>query len=185
MAVPTDGKKSTTLREFVMAWEAGEYGKRAELLDGVVRHMPIGDWHAETTVNVIRALPDGSYRISAGSLASGESLPGPDCFVRRRGARPIEQLSPRMSRWPAEDVVLVVEVSEETIDYNLGRKADIYAEVGFTHYWVVTPAGVYAHNEPHAGRYVERRLHKPGERITVPYAPAVELGVEDLISQAG
>ncbi|MDN5858146.1 MAG: Uma2 family endonuclease [Pseudonocardia sp.] len=182
MVVPPVARHHMTLREFLLAWEAGAYGKRVELLDGDVWDVPIGDWHAETTGEIISALPKGDHRVVAGSLPAGESLPEPDCWLRPRTAQRVMQLSPRLSRWAAEDVALVVEIADETIDYDLGRKADLYAEAGFAYYWVVTKDGIFVHGEPCSGRYLHRRLHKPGERIAVPYAEGVELDVEQLIA---
>lgn len=174
------------LDEFLLAWEAGAFDKRAELIDGEVWDVPIGLWHAETTGTIIRALPNGSVRVLAGSLPAGQSLPEPDCWVLRAGARPVEQLSPRMSRWAAQDVLLVVEVSDETRDHDLTRKSTIYSEAGFAAYWSVTREGVYAHTGPGPGGYRTRLLHPRGTDLAVPYAIEVSLAVDDLIaSQEG
>lgn len=182
MAAPTVGRHRTTLREYLTAWEAGAYETRTELLDGEVWDVSIGAWHGDVTMTVGRTLPNGTVTVTTMSLASGESLPDPDCWVRRKGAQPVEQLSPRMTRWASADVLLVVEVSDETRDYDLGRKAEIYAEAGFAHYWSVCQDGVYAHSEPIAGTYRVRTIYKSGDRVPVPYAPEVELSVEDLIN---
>ncbi|MDN5858145.1 MAG: Uma2 family endonuclease [Pseudonocardia sp.] len=181
MAVPSVVRHHMTLREFLLAWEAGAFGKRTELLDGEVWDVTIGDWHGDVTMSVGRALPNATVTVTSSSLASGASLPQPDCWARRKEADPIEQLSPRMTRWAVEDVLLVVEVSDETREYDLGRKAEIYAEAGFAHYWSVCRDGVYAHSEPISGTYRHRTVYKAGDRVPVPYAEGVELPVEDLI----
>lgn len=172
-----------TLQEFLAAWDAGVFGKRTELLDGEVWDVAIGAWHAATTGSVIRALPNGAVRIMAGSLVAGESLPEPDCWVRRSDAEPIAQLSRRMSRWASSDVLLVVEVSDETVDYDLGRKADMYAQAGMPHYWCVTRHGIYAHSGPGPHGYTTRRLHGPDDGVAVPYASGTTIDVADLIAE--
>lgn len=96
-------------------------------------------------------------------------------------AAPVEQLSPGMQRWAAEDVLLVVQVSDETLQYDLGRKAEMYAEAGFRVYWVVTQDGVHVHSEPTPTGYVSRVLHRPGQHVPVPYADSITLDVSRLI----
>lgn len=59
---------------------------------------------------------------------SDDSLPEPDIVLtiyRGKGAV------------PAETVALVVEVSDSTLDIDLGRKADLYAAAGIPEYWVI------------------------------------------------
>lgn len=172
-----------TLEEFLRAWEAGAVGKRVELIDGEVWAVPVGLWHGRTTVRVARALPNHRFEVLASSLPAGESLPEPDCWVLRRDATPVAQLSRRMPRWAAADVLLVVEVSDETIDHDLGRKAALYAESGFGCYWSVTRHGVYEHTEASRFGYRRRVLYGPGERIPVPYAEGAALSVDDLIGR--
>lgn len=173
-----------TLEEFLRAWEAGAFSKRTELIDGEVWDVPLGTWHTMTTGRVIRAMPNGTVEVAAGSLPSGPSLPEPDCWVLRGGAKPVEQLSPRMQRWAVEDVVLVVEIADETEAYDLGRKSVLYAETGYAHYWVATTTGVYVHSGPSPIGYQSRLWHGRGERLTVPYAPDVTLAVDDLLGPA-
>jgi Uma2 family endonuclease len=170
-----------TLADYLRAWEAGAIHDRVELLDGEIWDVSMGPWHGEVTINVARALPDKRYRITAASLPANESLPLPDCWVLRRDAEPAEQLSPRMPRWAAADVLLVVEVSDETVEYDLGAKAILYARAGFAHYWVVTRDGVHAHSGPLRTGYAAKIVHRPGERIEVPYAAGITLDVAELI----
>lgn len=170
------------LEEFLLAWEAGAFSKRAELIDGEVWDVPIGRWHAKTSGRVIRSLPNGTVEVLAGSLPSGQSLPEPDCWVLRSGAKPAEQLSRRMSRWDPADVLLVVEVSDETRVHDLGRKVAIYGDAGFAAYWSVTRDGVFAHTEPVRGGYRLRLFHPTGTSLPVPYAPDVVLDVDDLLA---
>lgn len=175
-----------TLPEYLRAWEAGAFdGYRTELLDGEVLDVSIGRWHGATAMRVARALPNDRYEITSASLPSGQSLPDPDCWVLRPGGRPVEQLSPRMPRWAVEDVLLIVEVSDETEAYDLARKAVLYAESGYPAYWVVTSTGVYAHREPSSAGYLHRSLHPPGSTIAVPYAADVTLAVDDLLAPIG
>ena len=105
-----------TLSEYLRAWESGVFdGQRTELLDGEVWDVSMGRWHGATTMRVGRALPNDQYEITQASLASGQSLPDPDCWVMRPDAQPVTHLSATMPRWAAEDVLLVVEVSDVSV----------------------------------------------------------------------
>ncbi len=74
-----------------------------------------------------------------------------------------------------------MEVSDETVQYDLGRKAEIYAAAGYAHYWTVTEVGVYVHGRPTPNGYADRILRGPGEQVDVPYAPGVTIDVGRLI----
>lgn len=169
------------LDEFLLAWEAGAFHDRAELIDGEVWAVPIGRWHGETAARVIRAMPNDRFRVTTASLPAGDSLPDPDCWVLRAGAEPVAQLSPRLPCWSPTDVLLVVEVSDETLDHDLGRKATIYARAGYPRYWSVTRDGVYDHSDPGPAGYGKRLLVGRGDRIPVSYAADITLAVDDLL----
>lgn len=171
------------LEEFVRAWEAGVFHARAELVDGEVWPVPIGTWHGDTAAKVLRALPNDQHLVTTASLPTADSLPDPDCWVRVATARPVAQLSERLTAWSPSDVVLVVEVADETIDQDLGPKAALYARGGYPCYWAVTRDGIYDHTEPSEGGYRTRVLHRPGERLTVTYAD-INLAVNELLAPA-
>lgn len=173
-----------SLEEYLIAFEAGAFHERAELIDGEVWAVSIGRWHGRTAMRVARALPNDRFEVTAESLAAGSSLPDPDCWVLRRGAQPVVQLSRRVRRWAPDDVLLVVEVSDETRELDLGRKAALYAGAGYPRYWSVCREGVYAHTEPGPAGYRQRTLYALGERVPVPYAEGVTLAVEELIAPA-
>lgn len=46
-----------------------------------------------------------------------------------------------------EDILLVIEISDKTIDYDQTTKLSLYAEVGISHYWIVNlPARQLEHH---------------------------------------
>jgi hypothetical protein len=101
--------------EFLRAWEAEVFDHRVELVDGEVGPVASGDWHGRMVTRLIRTLPEKGGVITSSTLPSGGSLPDPDCWVQRAGAKPVDQLTPRLSQWDPADVLLVVEVSDETV----------------------------------------------------------------------
>jgi hypothetical protein len=88
-----------------------------------------------------------------------------------------------LSTWSPADVLLVVEVSDETVMADLTIKAKIYGTAGWPVCWVVTPENVYEHTEPIQGGYRNRREYRRGDRVPVRYADK-EIAVEDLIGPA-
>jgi hypothetical protein len=171
-----------SLSEFVRAWEARSFDHRVELVEGEIWPVVVGTWHGRTASRVIRALPEDGAQVTTETLPTGESLPDPDCCVLRTGAEPVGRVGTRLSVWNPADVLLVVEVSDETVLADLEIKARLYGRAGYAVYWVVTPEVVYAHTEPTSRGYRTRIEFRPGERIQVPYADK-ECDVVDLIGQ--
>lgn len=167
--------------EFLRAWEAGAFDRRVELVEGEVWPVVIGDWHGETVGRLARRLPEAGATITTAALASGDSLPDPDCWVRRKNAQPRGQFGKRLSLWRPDDVLLVVEVSDETLMADLMVKARVYGSAGYPIFWVLSPEGVYVHTEPIPGGYAQRVEYRRGERLPVPYA-STDLAVDELLA---
>jgi hypothetical protein len=168
--------------EFVRAWEAGALDHRVELVNGEVWPAVVGTWHGVTVGQVIGMLPREGVPITTETLPTGDSLPDPDCWVQRAGSSPTGKIGVRLSRWDPNDVLLVVEVSDETIPADLEIKAKLYGTAGYSLYWVVTPEAIYEHTQPMAGGYRTRTAYKLSERIPVGYADT-DLGVSDLVQR--
>jgi Uma2 family endonuclease len=166
--------------EFVRAWEAGAFDSRVELVEGQVWPVAVGDWHGRAVGRVILALGRTGLRPTTSTLPSGTSLPDPDCWVRKEGAHPSSTLGRRLSTWSPADVLLVVEVSDETLMADLTTKARVYGSAGWPEYWVVSPEAVYVHTGPHSQGYRQRVEHRRGEQVPLPVAGAT-VAVDELI----
>lgn len=169
--------------EFVRAWEAGAFDHRVELIEGEIWPVAIGDWHGVTTVRVGQLVHAAGVLVTGSTLPSGHSLPDPDCWVRRRDAEPIGRIGQKLSEWSPADVLLVVEVSDETLMADLTTKARIYGAAGWPVYWVVSPEVIYVHSDPHPQGYRLRGEFRSGDRLSVPFAGA-EIAVDDLIGSS-
>lgn len=170
-----------TEREFLRASEAGVFEGRVELVDGDVWPATIGLWHGDTTARLLRALPNDRFVVTTSSLPTAGSVPDPDCWVRRVGANPTGALSARVSGWRAQDVLLVVEVADETLVADLGVKARLYAAAGYPVYWVVTREGIVEHTEPRLDGYRSVRTFEPMDTIPVRHAD-MTLAVAELLA---
>jgi Uma2 family endonuclease len=73
----------------------------------------------------------------------------PDITVLNRPADELTQ-----NPIPA-DIALIVEVSDSTLDHDLGPKATLYARAGIPEYWVIDVQGqaIHQHRDPQAGTY--------------------------------
>lgn len=99
----------------------------------------------------IHTLPAGAAWVRVQNsigLPELESAPEPDlAWVARRDYS--------QARPTAADVLLVIEVSESSLRYDCGEKADLYAEAGIRDYWVINlpERCVEVRRDPAAGRY--------------------------------
>lgn len=89
----------------------------------------------------------------------------------------------KISVWDPSDVLLVVEVSDETVLSDLNTKAKLYARAGYAVYWVVTKDMIYEHTEPSPDGYLTSHKYRPGTRIPVNYADTT-IAVDDLLFSA-
>jgi Uma2 family endonuclease len=126
----------------------------------------IHSWHAKTMSRLNVALH--SALLAAGSnleifvpvsiALSDDSVPEPDLAVAEdHDDGPL----------PLAKVKLAIEVSDTTLEIDLGRKALLYAKHGVPEYWVVARQGacLYRHSSPQAGGYVDKDKFALGERI--------------------
>ena len=155
---------------------------RIELRDGVLCQMnPQYRPHLLAKSAVYDALRDGLRTLgsvlgvaSEGSVRIGErEVPMPDVFVWEihRGAGPV----------PVEHVRLIVEVSDTTLEDDLGRKRDVYAAGHVPEYWVVDLSGQVVRQfwAPEDGRYAGEAVVPFGERLSAETLPG--LGVNTAV----
>ncbi|WP_337845852.1 Uma2 family endonuclease [Thermus sp.] len=84
----------------------------------------------------------------------------PDLLLLRPG--------PYAKRLPSPgDVLLLVEISESTLDYDLGRKLPLYAQAGIPEVWVVDLTGyrLWIFRGPQGDHYREQLWLSPGEGV--------------------
>jgi len=159
-----------TVEDFMVLEQAGAFADYAktELIDGVIYVVNAQfSEHMMTKVRLLRRLADACDALGAGLEAWSEgavalgprNLPEPDIFVTSR--------TPTTGPVPGQTIMLVVEVSDTTRTFDLGKKARLYAGGGVPEYWVVDLAGGKLHQmwSPGTKGYVEKREVALGERI--------------------
>jgi Uma2 family endonuclease len=107
------------------------------------------------------------------------SDPEPDVIVLNRDASEIRGNEPE-----ASDVVLVVEVSDTTLKFDVTTKAALYARASIAEYWVLDLNGsrLIVHRDPVAGSYKSVVAYSVEERVTPLAAPAQEVAIADLFA---
>ena len=158
-----------TVKDFLLLSEAGAFDDyaRSELIEGEIWVVnAIHRRHAQAHAAILGEL-FGALKASGSSLVvyanpstelSTTSLPEPDIVVA-------EAEGGKMVVGP--EVRLAVEISDSTLDMDLGRKARLYARHGVPEYWVVDVEAAVIHqmSGPTDEAYADRRSVPFGEPI--------------------
>ena len=156
---------------------------RVELIDGEVLQMaPIGGRHAEC-VNLLADLLIVAARRAAivsiqNPIRLGEhNEPQPDLALleRRRGFH--------TGRTPtSNEVLLVIEVADTTLDYDQDVKLPLYARAGIPEAWIVdvNDETVTVWREPREGLYTSGRTLRAGSLISPDPLPGIGISVADI-----
>ncbi len=141
--------------------------EKFELIDGEIVPMAAAktDWHSIMTSRLTRALVlalPGDLRlfVEPSVTFSPALLLEPDLAVWKKGGMP------RQVRGP--DLMLVIEVADSSLGYDLRTKAPLYAEHGVRDYWVVDAVRqtIRTHRLPVRGRYTEVEEFEAHQPVT-------------------
>lgn len=155
-----------------------------ELINGeIVCMSPIGGRHVEVvqklTHLLVRAAGD-DWRVNVQSPISlpPDGEPQPDFALVR--ARSYGRMLPR-----AEDVLLVIEVSDTSLAYDEVIKLPLYARAEIREAWIVDINGkaIKRHAEPVNGLYTSTRTAGAGMRIESGVLPGLTLEVDAILDQ--
>lgn len=160
-----------SLEEFHRMVEAGVFPEdlRLELVEGELLEMsPIGKRPA-ATVNRLTArfaplVPERAILAVQNPRVVGESELYPDLALLKPRPDFYEKRLPE-----GRDALLVVEVANTTLDYDLKVKLPLYAAGGVPEVWVVDLTGrrVLVHRNPEGRAYREAEALGPGETLNV------------------
>ena len=158
--------------------------RRLEFVHGEIREMnPAGPYHYDyiefLTYWSHRTLNREEARIQIQSaILLGDSLPEPDIMwlhpKRYGGQRP-----------RGSDALLIIEVADTSLPYDLGEKAMLYAQAGIADYWVVEIAThrLHQHRQPSADGYSQVRKFERSDIVHPLVKPDAELVLDDLFSE--
>jgi Uma2 family endonuclease len=178
-------RRQFTVAEYYRMGKAGILTEddHVELIEGQVIEMPpIGGPHA-SCVNrsnrcLDRAVGDAAIESVQNPLNLGErSEPVPDLMLLR----------PRADFYvvhpTARHVLLLIEVSDTTLAYDLRSKLPLYARHGVPEVWIVdlNRAIILVHREPTPTGYRVTETRRRGDRLVVAALPDLEIAVEDIL----
>ena len=131
---------------------------RTELIEGEIVDMPpIGSRHAAAVtvlakrmINALGDLADGRIQFPVRFLPRSE--PQPDVALVKYRSDAYRKAHPT-----ANDTLLLIEVSDSTLRYDLEVKARLYAAHGILEYWVVdlVDRRVVRHRAPSGAQYTQ------------------------------
>ncbi len=183
-AVPA--RRRFTVAEYYAMAEAGILSpdERVELLDGdVIAMPPIGDWHASRVKRLNNfMLPPLQGRaivsVQDPTRLDDASEPQPDVMLLRWRDDFYEGGHPG----PA-DVLLLIEVSDTTVDYDRSAKLAAYASAGIPEVWIVNRPDhrIESYADPSGDEYATVRHYGAGESIAPQAFPDVMLEVDRII----
>jgi Uma2 family endonuclease len=187
----TPNRKRWTRKECEFLVESDLLTGRYELIEGeVIFKMGQKPTHAFVIVRLmvwLSALFGGEYvriqlPIDVADADNATNEPEPDAAVLAQPATAYLERNPG----PA-DLLLVVEVSDTTLRFDLTTKALLYARAGIREYWVVDIAGrqILAHRNPTPQGYQETIAYAESESLTLLARPETAVQVASLLPPAG
>ena len=153
---------------------------RVELLDGdIILMPPIGNWHAANVDHIAYLLMPNlrgkaNVRIQGPTRLSDLSEPQPDLMLL-----PWRDDFYRAGPPKPDDILLIIEVSDTTLDYDRNNKLSAYARAGVPEVWIVSrdDRRIEAYTDPSEGKYSSVRHVGPDETIAPQAFPDVTLEV--------
>jgi len=179
-------KKLFTVDEYYQMARAGILGPedRVELIDGeIIQMSPIGDRHAGSVNRGTRLFIEAFSNRAVVSVQNPLQLnnytePEPDIVVLK--PRADDYMSKKVR---AEDALLVVEVSDKTLQYDRNVKVPRYAAAGVSEVWIENlEAGELLVYRDTAGKaYMDCRTLRRGDSVSPLAFPDITFKVEALL----
>lgn len=173
-----------TVAEYQRMAAAGllDESDRVELIEGELVDMaPIGSRHAFWVDRIAEALGGGSQashmvRVQNPVELSERSQPQPDIALVKRNNYAARHPSP-------DDILLLIEVSDTTLEYDREIKLTLYARHGIPEVWIVDVEAdeLTVYREPAEGQY--RLIRKPtaAEAVSPSLLPGSQLRWAELM----
>ena len=157
---------------------------RVELLDGRIIDMaPIGPFHGGSVNRLIRLfskLANGRWLVSAQNPVHLDeySEPQPDLMLLKPAADDYTSRHPR-----PEDVFLVIEVADTSLDFDREEKLPAYGRAGISEVWILNlPANVLkVYREPHFSGYGSKKVVHAGDKAFPLAFPDALVNIAELL----
>ena len=158
---------------------------RVELLDGRIIDMsPIGPFHGDVTTyltEIFAAASQGRWRTRVQNPVrlDEHSEPQPDLVL----AKPMADARKRHPR--PEEVYLLIEVSDTTLETDREDKLPAYGRAGVTEVWIVNlnELTLDIYREPHFTGYGSKTILRAGDQARPLAFPDVAVDVAELLKR--
>ena len=177
-----------TVDDYYAMAEAGilTHDERVELINGEIIPMsPIGSRHAYSvnwiTRLLITLLEERAWVSSQNPLhLNGQAEPEPDVLLLRWRDDAYVNDHPG-----PDDVLLLIEVADTSLDRDRGVKLSMYAEAGIPETWIanIPERSVEAHTDPLNGIYIHSRVYNSDETVSPIAFPDVSLRVGEILPE--
>jgi Uma2 family endonuclease len=172
-----------TVREYTKMLQVGilREDDHVELIAGEIRQMsPIGPYHAAIVnrlAELLITLLKQSFSIAIQSPIQLDdmSMPQPDLAVMIRRNDHYAGSAPT-----ANDVLLVIEVSDTTADYDRKEKMPRYASAGIPEMWLIdlSTQTIEKYTHPRPSRYQDIQIRESGDTISSTSVNTIEMTVD-------
>jgi Uma2 family endonuclease len=181
-------RKRFTVSEVERMLEVGLFaGQRLELIDGdLIDKMGQNPPHAFAIGLVLAWLSKicESERIrvqlpmQAGGPDRDRSLPEPDLAVLLDAKDDYRRRHPR-----GDELLLIVEVADTSVQYDASTKRDLYARAGVPEYWVLDVGGrqLIVHRRPVGGQFTLIQTFSEHDSVAPEFSPASTATVVSLL----
>ena len=180
-------KRLFTREEYHAMGKAGIFApnERVELWKGEITTMsPVGDRHTSCTIRINHAFAGlnianrAIISVQSPVVASPSSEPEPDFMLLafRDDRYDFGKPHPR-------DVLLLIEVSDSSLEYDRNIKLPYYAALGIPEVWIANLQDdrIESYTEPSPEGYRASRLYYPGDTISPTAFPDIHINVSDII----
>ncbi|MDM8522994.1 Uma2 family endonuclease [Desulfococcaceae bacterium HSG8] len=184
--LPQRQRKTFTTDEYHRMIETGilKEDDRLELVRGEIIYMaPIGSHHAACVKRLnrlfARTLSEMVILGVQDPVSIGEdSEPEPDITLLKPRPDFYAERHPR-----SEDVFLIVEVADTSLESDRREKLPLYARAGIGEVWIVNlrDGCVEVYSEPSGGKYQGIRILRKGSAIAPEAFPDTEISVEKML----
>lgn len=171
-----------TLEDVRRIWDAGGFPNypSIELIDGEVFEMPADGWR---TTNWYALVARWFYSNTDASIVI---VPDKTLAVGDDGLKPDFWLYPAKidpQTVTGKDCLLVIEISDTTLRWDIGRKASRYALGGVREYWVIDVDGrqVFVHRLGDDGTYGEPLVFGADEALVPILMPDLGFVLGDVV----
>lgn len=156
---------------------------RVELIRGeLVPKTPIGSLHAACVKRLNQFLIQNlGNRATIGvqnPIVLADSEPEPDVTVLKRRSDFYAASKPT-----ADDVLLVIEVADSSLEFDREDKLSIYAEAGSGEYWIVNLLEnmIEVYREPAGSAYASRQDFRRGQKLAMGVLDGATIDSGDLL----